>query len=101
VYRNGVPDTPTTSGQIFARLMRGILSGSLRPRDQLSEREVVQRFGVRRTPAREAITRLFEKGFLARGTLGAAVVRDIDRNELGELYALRLYLEGWGRPASP
>jgi len=56
VYRNGVPDTPTTSGQIFARLMRDILSGSLRPRDQLSEREVVQRFGVSRTPAREAIT---------------------------------------------
>lgn len=95
MYRTGVPDTPTTSGQIFARLMREILSGSLRPRDQLSEREVVQRFGVSRTPAREAIARLFEKGFLARGVRGAAVVRDIGRDELVELYALRLRLEGW------
>jgi DNA-binding GntR family transcriptional regulator len=85
----------TTSGQIFAQLMRDILSGSLRPREGLSEREVVQRFGASRTPAREAIKRLFEKGFLTRGARGTAVVRDVGRDELAELYALRLRLERW------
>ena len=87
--------TTTSAAQVFAQLMREILSGTLRPREQLSEREVVQRFGVSRTPAREALARLHAKGFLSRGARGAAVVRDIGRAELAELYALRLRLEGW------
>ena len=87
--------TTTSAAQVFAQLMREILSGTLRPREQLSEREVVQRFGVSRTPAREALARLHAKGFLSRGARGAAVVRDIGRAELAELYALRLHLEGW------
>ncbi len=85
----------TTSAQIFAQLMRDILSGSLRPRDQLSERDLVRRFGASRTPVREAVKRLFEKGFLVRGARGTAVVRDVTREEVVELYALRLRLERW------
>jgi DNA-binding GntR family transcriptional regulator len=90
--------TTTSAAQVFAQLMREILSGTLRPREQLSEREVVQRFGVSRTPAREALARLHAKGFLSRGARGAAVVRDIGRAELAELYALRLHLEAWAAP---
>ncbi len=85
----------TTSDQIFAQLLRDILSGTVRPRDQLSERGLVRRFGASRTPVREAIKRLFEKGFLIPGPRGVAVVRDITRREVKELYALRLRLERW------
>src|SRR6266446_3602763 len=85
----------TASDQIFAQLMREILSGILRPRDQLSERALVERFGASRTPVREAVKRLLERGLLTAGRRGVAVVRDIDQREVEELYAVRLKLEAW------
>lgn len=51
------------------------------------------RFGVSRTPAREAIKGLLAKGFLTVGPNGVAVVREITRQEVEELYAMRFLLE--------
>lgn len=87
------PVQVTTSERVFHQLLREILSGILRPRDRLSERELVARFGVSRTPVREAIKRLFAKGFLMVGPKGVAVIRDITRQEVEELYAVRFLLE--------
>lgn len=83
----------TISDQIYSQLMRDILSGTLRPRELLSERDLVVRFGVSRTPAREAVKRLLERGFLTVGRKGIPVVREVGREEVEELYALRLTLE--------
>jgi DNA-binding GntR family transcriptional regulator len=83
----------TIADEVFDHIVRDILSGSLRPRDRLSERELVARFGASRTPVREAIKRLRERGFLTTGSKGAAHIRDINREEIEELYALRLRLE--------
>lgn len=65
----------------------------MRPRDAFSERDLVERFGVSRTPAREAIKRLFERGVVEHGPKRVAVVRGIQRKEVEDLYALRLKLE--------
>jgi DNA-binding GntR family transcriptional regulator len=47
------------------RLLRGdILSTVLRPGDAMSEARMAARFGVSRTPVREAFKRLVEEGFL-------------------------------------
>jgi DNA-binding GntR family transcriptional regulator len=73
--------------------MGEINRGELRPRDAFSERDLVERFGVSRTPAREAIKRLFERGVVEHGPKRIAVVRGIQRKEVEDLYALRLKLE--------
>jgi GntR family transcriptional regulator, rspAB operon transcriptional repressor len=47
------------------RLLRGdILSAALRPGEAMSEARMAVRFGVSRTPVREAFKRLVEEGFL-------------------------------------
>ena len=91
VCNSGIPER--ASEQVFYQLMRDILSGALRSRDPLSERDLVARFGVSRTPAREAVKRLLVMGFLTIGPKGIPVVRDVSREEVEELYALRIEVE--------
>jgi len=83
----------TIADAIFDHIVSDILSGSLRPRDRLSERELVARFGASRTPVREAIKRLRERGFLSIERKGTARIREMNPQEIEELYALRLRLE--------
>lgn len=70
-----------------------ILTGSLRPRDRVSERDLVARYGVSRTPVREALKRMLERGFLEIGPKGVAQVLDLAEEDLEKLYELRLKLE--------
>lgn len=83
----------TAADRVFDEVVRDILSGVLRPREQISERDLVARFGVSRTPAREAIKRLFERGFVSAGPKGVAVVVEFGGEDLRQLYELRLRLE--------
>lgn len=84
----------TEADRVFNGIVTDILAGAIRPRDRLSERELVSRFGVSRTPVREATKRLLERGFIETGPKGVAVVIDISAEDLRKLYTLRLQLEG-------
>jgi DNA-binding GntR family transcriptional regulator len=88
----------TAADKVFARIVSDINSGAIRPRDTISERDLVKRFGVSRTPVREAVKRLFERGFLEVGPKRVAVVREIDRKAIKDLYELRLQLEHMAAP---
>ncbi len=60
----GIPATRQSTEQIH-RLLRGdILAAALRPGEAMSEARMAVRFGVSRTPVREAFKRLVEEGFL-------------------------------------
>jgi len=83
----------TEADRVFNGIVTDILAGAIRPRDRLSERELVSRFGVSRTPVREATKRLLERGFVETGPRGVAVVVDISLEDLRQLYELRLQLE--------
>ncbi len=83
----------TEADRVFDGIVGDILSGALRPRERISERDLVSRFGVSRTPVREAIKRLFERGFVEAGPKGVAVVVDVGAEDLRKLYDLRIELE--------
>ncbi len=83
----------TEADRVFNGIVTDILSGVIRPRDRLSERELVSRFCVSRTPVREATKRLLERGFIETGPRGVAIVVDISLEDLQKLYVLRLQLE--------
>ena len=83
----------TSADRVFAQIVSDIHAGVIRPREAISERDVVRRFGVSRTPAREAIKRLFERGFLQVGARRMAIVKEITEKDLRDLYDLRLRLE--------
>src|ERR1044071_1857147 len=54
----------TIAAQIRALLRREIIAGRLLPRSTLSEQELSQRFGVSRTPIREALIKLAEENLV-------------------------------------
>lgn len=83
----------TLADGIFDQIVGDILSGRLQPNRSLTERDLVNRFGASRTPVREAIKRLRERGFVQIGRKGVAVIREMSRGEVEELYALRICLE--------
>ncbi|MEO0691906.1 MAG: GntR family transcriptional regulator, partial [Pseudomonadota bacterium] len=57
----------TAVQRIEAALMEDIASGALQPGERLDEVKLTERFGVSRTPVREALTRLAAQDILVQG----------------------------------
>jgi DNA-binding GntR family transcriptional regulator len=74
-------------------VLEAIDFGEFRPGDRLVESELAERFGVSRTPIREALQRLETQAVLARDGR-SLVVSSLDHDQLGELYVVRAELEG-------
>jgi DNA-binding GntR family transcriptional regulator len=60
----------------------------------LIQREVAERLGVSPTPVRTALLYLEREGLVSTGATGRAFVRPLTREDLEEVYAARLGLEG-------
>jgi DNA-binding GntR family transcriptional regulator len=88
----------TAANQVFEIVVKDILAGILRPGDRISERDLVTRFKLSRTPVREAIKRLFERGFVEAGPKGVAVITVFNGEELRDLYSVRVQLESYAAP---
>jgi DNA-binding GntR family transcriptional regulator len=87
--------TDTKSGQkdAYQLILRAIDIGTYRPGDRLVESELADRFGVSRTPIREALQRLETQSLLARDGR-SLIVASLDHNQMAELYVVRSELEG-------
>lgn len=77
----------------YTLILEAIEGGLYKPGDRLVESELADRFGVSRTPVREALQRLETQGMLARDGR-SLIVASLDHNQLAELYAVRTELEG-------
>jgi DNA-binding GntR family transcriptional regulator len=77
----------------YSMILDAIDSGIYRPGDRLVESELADRFGVSRTPIREALQRLETQSLLARDGR-SLIVASLDHNQMAELYAVRSELEG-------
>jgi DNA-binding GntR family transcriptional regulator len=77
----------------YALVLGAIDQGEYRPGDRLVEVELAERFGVSRTPIREALQRLETQGVLTRDGR-SLMVASLDHDQLGELYVVRAELEG-------
>ena len=84
--------TPPTS-DAYAMILHAIDTGIYRPGDRLVESELAERFGVSRTPIREALQRLETQSMLSRDGR-SLIVASLDHNQMAELYAVRGALEG-------
>ena len=73
-------------------ILDAIDRGTYRPGDRLVESELAERFGVSRTPVREALQRLETQGVLQRDGR-SLVVATLDHDQMAELYAVRTELE--------
>ena len=77
----------------YSLILDAIDIGLYRPGDRLVESELAERFGVSRTPIREALQRLETQSMLARDGR-SLIVASLDHNQLAELYVVRAELEG-------
>ncbi|QDA37033.1 GntR family transcriptional regulator (plasmid) [Paracoccus liaowanqingii] len=78
----------------YRRLLGDIKSGQLVPGARLREAELASRFGISRTPVREAIRQLEADGLVTHQARQGATIRNLDYAEVIELYEMRSVLEG-------
>ena len=79
---------------VYLQLRDDIISGVLPAGAVLREVELVARFGVSKTPLRDALVRLQKDGFVDIPPYRSAVVTGYSETDLREIYELRELLEG-------
>ena len=77
----------------YSMILEAIDVGVFKPGDRLVESELADRFGVSRTPIREALQRLETQSLLSRDGR-SLIVASLDHNQMAELYVVRRELEG-------
>jgi DNA-binding GntR family transcriptional regulator len=86
--------TTSRSEFVFASLRDAIWDGRFAPGERIPEEEIARSLGVSRTPVREALRRLQERGMLTVGAGRSLVVAELSKQQVLELYAMREILEG-------
>jgi DNA-binding GntR family transcriptional regulator len=77
----------------YEMILDAIDTGTYKPGSRLVESELADRFGVSRTPIREALQRLETQSLLTRDGR-SLIVASLDHSQLSELYVVRGALEG-------
>lgn len=81
------------SEQAYAKIRAHLLSGAVKPSEQLTEDRLAQITGVSRTPVREAVRRLEDELLLVRSDTKRLFVADWSRDDIEEMFTLRQMLE--------
>ena len=77
----------------YSLILEAIDVGIYKPGDRLVESDLADRFGVSRTPIREALQRLETQSLLTRDGR-SLIVSSLDHSQMAELYIVRAELEG-------
>ena len=83
----------STHPDAYTLILEAIDAGVFKLGDRLVEVDLAERFGVSRTPVREALQRLETQSLLTRDGR-SRIVASLDHNQVAELYAVRAELEG-------
>ncbi|MBI1416185.1 MAG: FCD domain-containing protein [Limimaricola sp.] len=86
-------DIKTPQKDAYALILEAIDSHVFKPGDRLVESDLAERFGVSRTPIREALQRLETQSLLTRDGR-SLIVASLDHTQMAELYIVRGELEG-------
>ncbi len=86
-------DSKTAQKDAYSLILEAIDSHVYKPGDRLVESDLAERFGVSRTPIREALQRLETQSLLTRDGR-SLIVSSLDHTQMAELYVVRGELEG-------
>src|SRR5580765_2330381 len=87
-------DRESVEERVTVALRGLIVSGQLAEGTPLVQRDLAQRLGVSQTPIRGGLSELEREGLVEVGETGRATVSRLTREDLEEIYAARLGLEG-------
>jgi GntR family transcriptional regulator of vanillate catabolism len=79
---------------VVERLRAMILSGQIRPGEELLEVATAARLGISRTPLRPALAALAQEGLLQRRGARGYVVRTVSMRDISDAFLVRAHLEG-------
>ncbi|MDJ0826091.1 MAG: GntR family transcriptional regulator [Rhodobacter sp.] len=76
----------SSAHRIEAALMEDIAAGALSPGERLDETSLAERFGVSRTPVREALSRMTAQGILVARDKRGVQVAEYSREQLAQIF---------------
>jgi DNA-binding GntR family transcriptional regulator len=79
---------------VYESLRNAISDGRIGRGERVREEEIARNLGVSRTPVREALQRLQQRGLLVLGSGRGLVVAELSQQQVIELYSMREILEG-------
>ena len=79
---------------VYESLRDAISDGRIAVGERVREEEIARNLGVSRTPVREALQRLHQRGLLVFGNGRGLVVAELSQHQVLQLYAMREILEG-------
>ena len=87
-------DKYSLRGRVFNHIREDILSGRLKPNEELREVALGEELGVSRTPVREALRQLELEGLVRIVPNKGAYVSGISAKDVLDIYSIRARLEG-------
>ena len=84
---------PLLKDRAYAELKELIQTGVFAPNTFLSERQLVQRLGMSKTPIRSALEHLEAQGLVAVSPQQGIVVKELSAHEITDLYDMRTAIE--------
>jgi len=90
-----ISEHKTLREKIVEVLREAIIRQKIRPGERITELEVAERFGISRTPIREAFRQLESEGFLTIMPRKGAVVSAIEEKDIRDFYEIKGILEGY------
>jgi len=85
----------TLRERIVSSIRGAIVNGQLRPGARIAEPELADKFGISRTPIREAFRQLESEGFISVIPRKGAIVASLSAQDVSNFYDLKMVLEGY------
>lgn len=87
-------NTHKGSHEVAKEIMKAVATGALKPGQRLVEVQLCELFGVKRNKIREALQKLEHDGFVTITRNVGAVVSEVSRNDIEQLYDFLSVLDG-------
>jgi DNA-binding GntR family transcriptional regulator len=85
----------TLRERIVETIRNAIVNGQLAPGVRIAEPELAEKFGISRTPIREAFRQLESEGFITVVARKGAIVASLSHQDIADFYDLKMVLEGY------
>jgi len=79
---------------VYEQVRDAIHNGEFKVGDRVTEVALAEKFGVSRTPIRDAISKLEADGLLTNVPRRGLIITDLSHQQIGELYMMREIMEG-------